>query len=335
MGQNLDSHINAFRPRGIVVAVATTLGIALSARANVAVPSSGVVEPRPAGREVERLSAEAADAAPVLVPGAHEWVLLHGKHWQIKSGPGEDPSVTDEREGTRGRCPAGMVEVEGKMKVHALFDELQLQACTTWIDRKWPERCAEYDRTLWLSISKDLPTKDVHVCMDRFEFPNRKDVFPIIVVSWFEARDACKAEGKRLCTEDEWTYACEGDEAMPYPNGYSREGAGCVNDRAWRQFDDQALIPRNGAKARAELERLWQGERSGSRATCKSRAGVYDMTGNVDEWTKSSVPGERPSVLKGGYWGPVRTRCRPATKAHNEFHIFYQQGFRCCADPEP
>ncbi|MFS8071048.1 MAG: hypothetical protein ACMG6S_32165, partial [Byssovorax sp.] len=43
--------------------------------------------------------------------------------------------------------------------------------------------------------------------------------------------------------------------------------------------------------------------------------------------------GERPSILKGGYWGPVRTRCRPATRSHDENHLFYQEGFRCCTDP--
>ena len=56
------------------------------------------------------------------------------------------------------------------------------------------------------------------------------------------------------------------------------------------------------------------------------------LTGNVDEWTRTVREGERPSILKGGYWGPVRTRCRPATRSHDENHIFYQQGTRCCAD---
>jgi formylglycine-generating enzyme required for sulfatase activity len=218
------------------------------------------------------------------------------------------------------------------MKVHAMIDEMQLQACTKWIDHKWPERCADYDRDKWLAMSKELPTQNVNVCMDRFEYPNRKGEYPIIMVSWYEAGAACKTEGKRLCSEDEWTYACEGDEATPYPSGYSREASECVNDRPWIKFDDQALMGRTTPRAMAELDRLWQGVPSGTRPACKSKAGVYDMTGNIDEWTKSSIAGERPSVLKGGYWGPVRTRCRPATKAHDESHMFYQQGFRCCAD---
>jgi hypothetical protein len=57
------------------------------------------------------------------------------------------------------------------------------------------------------------------------------------------------------------------------------------------------------------------------------------MTGNVDEWTKTARTTGYQSVLKGGYWGPVRARCRPATRAHNEDFVAYQQGFRCCSDP--
>ena len=359
MGQFLGSlgraGVFARRPRAVLVALATLLGIAFCARSNLAAPATrgigpdgpardavardlpglGNAEPTPQARSAQDARADDGSFLPGAPPPAapqREWHLVMGKHWQISGPRGEDPALTDAREGTRGACPAGMVSVQGKMKVHAMVDEMQLQACTKWIDHKWPERCAEYDRDKWLAISKELPTQNMNVCMDRFEYPNRKGEFPIIMVSWYEARDACKTEGKRLCSEDEWTYACEGEEATPYPNGYSREASECINDRPWRKFDDQALMPRTGPRAMAELDRLWQGVPSGTRAACKSKAGVYDMTGNIDEWTRSSIAGERPSVLKGGYWGPVRTRCRPATKAHDESHTFYQQGFRCCAD---
>ena len=343
MGQYLGSLGRAMKPRAVLVALATTLGIALCAPPNQAAPAAvGNGPDGPSRDSVSRdLPGLVTDAVAqprvggddLLSPNApkqHEWHLVNNKFWQIGGPRGEDPAVTDAREATRGACPSGMVNVQGKMKMHFLLDDLQLQACTKWIDRKWPERCAEYDRDKWLTISKDLPTQNINVCMDRFEYPNRKGEWPIIMVSWYEARDACKNEGKRLCSEDEWTYACEGEEATPYPNGYTRDPDACLNDRPWKKFDGNGLMPRSNASA--ELDRLWQGLPSGSRPACKSKAGVYDLTGNVDEWTKSSVPGERPSVLKGGYWGPVRTRCRPATKAHDETHTFYQQGFRCCAD---
>jgi hypothetical protein len=347
------------RTRGAtLVGVAVVAGIALWGPENLAAPPapeapsrSPVAPDLHASRgpaldpfaEVSGAMADLATRAPrgfALLPGApgqppRDWQLVSGKHWQILGPRGEDPVVTDAREGTRGPCPTGMVEVHGKMKMHFLLDELQLQACTTWIDRKWPERCAAYDRDKWLALSKDLPTQKIDVCMDRFEYPNRKGEWPVIMVSWYEARDACKADGKRLCTEDEWTFTCEGEEATPYPNGYARDPEACVNDRPWKEFHGEDLMPRATDRAMRELDRLWQGLPSGARPLCKSKAGVYDMTGNIDEWTRSSSPGERPSTLKGGYWGPVRTRCRPATKKHDEGHTFYQQGFRCCADVPP
>jgi hypothetical protein len=60
------------------------------------------------------------------------------------------------------------------------------------------------------------------------------------------------------------------------------------------------------------------------------------MTGNVDEWVineDGSFDGpEYDSGLKGGYWGPVRNRCRPMTTDHNHWHRGYQIGFRCCSE---
>jgi formylglycine-generating enzyme required for sulfatase activity len=226
-----------------------------------------------------------------------------------------------------------MVEVAGRMKVNGILDEMQQTTCTRWIARTFPERCAEFDRAAWVAMSKDLPTHPMHFCMDRFEYPNRRGEWPIIMVNWFEANQLCAAQGKRLCSEMEWTFACEGEEATPYPTGYERDAEICNIDRTWRAVNEGALTPRE--KAVDELDRLWQGLPSGARPGCKSSFGVYDMTGNIDEWTRSVVPGERPSILKGGYWGPVRDRCRPSTRAHGETHTFYQQGLRCCSDTPP
>ena len=39
------------------------------------------------------------------------------------------------------------------------------------------------------------------------------------MVDYGDARRACKVEGKRLCTSDEWQFACEGPQMWPYPYG--------------------------------------------------------------------------------------------------------------------
>ncbi|MDP9036925.1 MAG: formylglycine-generating enzyme family protein [Myxococcota bacterium] len=262
-------------------------------------------------------------------PLAHEWREVGKNHWQIVTPPGEPPEVTDTAEGNRGDCPAGMVEIKGKMRLTWAGDELQKTICSRWINREFPERCASFDKAKWEALRGKLGTRDMHFCIDRFEYPNRKGEYPVIYVNWVESNQICQGEGKRLCTEDEWTFACEGEEALPYPYGYDRDGDACLVDKPWRPFDPSAYGNKKNAVIR-ELDHLWQGVASGSMPKCLSPFGVYDMTGNVDEYTKSVSPAGSPAILKGGYWGPVRTRCRPTTRAHGPLHAFYQQGFRCC-----
>jgi sulfatase modifying factor 1 len=281
-------------------------------------------------------------AAPKVEPLAHEWQQVGGTHWQVvASDPGEDPAATDAAEHTRGACPEGMVEVRGSMIVDPggdvdAVDGQQKSVCTDWINRNFPERCARFDEARWKALAAAAPRKAMHFCIDRFEYPNRRGAFPWIMVSWTDAQSICSEEEKRLCAESEWTFACEGEDALPYPYGFARDADACNVDRTWRAYDPSALGSANPDKTRAEVDRLWQGEASGSRPACRSPFGVYDMTGNVDEWTKSVAPTGHRSILKGGYWGPVRTRCRPTTRVHGESFAFYQQGFRCCADaPAP
>jgi formylglycine-generating enzyme required for sulfatase activity len=173
----------------------------------------------------------------------------------------------------------------------------------------------------------------MHFCIDRFEYPNVLGQWPVIFVSFDEGQALCAEGGKRLCSEDEWTFACEGEEGRPYPygDGYTRDPSACVCDAPWIAFNETAMHPRDAASTGQELARLWQGRPSGQ-PRCRSPFGVYDLTGNVDEWTQRVHPGPHASILKGGYWGPVRTRCRPSTRSHAPTHMFYQQGFRCCRD---
>jgi formylglycine-generating enzyme required for sulfatase activity len=264
------------------------------------------------------------------------WTVVGGRHWQLQAtGAAEAVDAGDDTEEARGACPAGMVEVRGQMRVDGhpgTVEELQDTTCVDWITREFPARCATFDAAAWRRISASLPTRPMHFCIDAYEYPNRKGENPIIGVTWYEAVALCQERAGRLCSEDEWTFACEGDEALPYPYGYWRDEQACVIDRPWRPYDAEALARRDSAAAIREIDYLWQGEASGARPGCRSPFGVRDMTGNVDEWTVSVLREGLRSILKGGYWGPVRARCRASTRVHNEDFFFYQQGFRCCAE---
>lgn len=221
-----------------------------------------------------------------------------------------------------GSCPEGMVEVEGDYCPNVE------QKCLKWMDPEGtnPRRCTEFAPT------GPCQGKTTHkkFCIDRFEWPNKAGENPTIMKTWYEAADACKGVGKRLCGDSEWTLACEGQERLPYPYGHERNSQACNIDKSHPDVNEAAIA--NPATRAAEIQRLWQGEPSGSRESCVSPYGAFDMTGNVDEWVVNEGGMPYKSGLKGGYWGPVRDRCRPMTTAHNEQFSFYQIGFRCCQD---
>ncbi|MEA2752269.1 MAG: hypothetical protein QOI41_6412 [Myxococcales bacterium] len=224
--------------------------------------------------------------------------------------------------GVSGNCGENQVEVDGD------YCPALEQKCIRWMDPETtvPRRCSEFAPT----GACQGKTIKKHFCIDKFEYPNKLGEKPVVMKTWYEAADACKGQGKRLCGDSEWTLACEGQERLPYPYGYERNSQACNIDKPHPDVNEVAMG--NPLTRDAEVARLWQGENSGSRESCVSPYGAMDMTGNVDEWVINESGMPYKSGLKGGYWGPVRDRCRPMTTAHYEQFVFYQIGFRCCAD---
>jgi formylglycine-generating enzyme required for sulfatase activity len=109
--------------------------------------------------------------------------------------------------------------------------------------------------------------------------------YPINCVSWEQASAFCAFAGKRLPTEDEWELAARGTDgrSLPWGNG-AMGGEECEITHL-----DPPLCP------------------VASRPSGRSAFGLYDMTGNVDEWTATTYcpydhPGCRDTrrVSRGG-----------------------------------
>lgn len=221
-----------------------------------------------------------------------------------------------------GPCTSEMIEITGNY-----CPDLE-QPCLRWLatETHKVERCAQFAP----SGACKAPTVKKHFCIDKYEYPNKQGEKPIVMKTWTEAQEICRAAGKRLCSDSEWTLACEGKHHLPYPYGKKRDARACNIDKTLPVVDQKALA--DPSRSAAEVTRLWQGEPSGARPKCVSPFGVFDMTGNVDEWVVNESGKPFKSGSKGGYWGPVRARCRPMTTAHAETFPFYQTGFRCCAN---
>jgi hypothetical protein len=146
--------------------------------------------------------------------------------------------------------------------------------------------------------------------IDRFEFPNKAGALPRTGVTLLEAQGLCKQQGKQLCTSAQWLRACMGDGEWRYPYGKSYISQACAT----------------GFDAEAQKTPL----PSGFFARCQTPAGVYDMSGNVAEWTDSD---QQEQVFGGDWTSPTRysdltisCRARSLPEEVNKDRL----GFRCC-----
>ncbi|MCA9624957.1 MAG: SUMF1/EgtB/PvdO family nonheme iron enzyme [Myxococcales bacterium] len=221
-------------------------------------------------------------------------------------------------------CPTGMVLVEGEY-----CTKVEHQCLVEWYapqnNKRVCEKFAEKAKCVGERVKK-------RYCIDKFSWPNKQGVRPEVMNTFYQAQVKCAAAGKRMCTESEWTMACEGPDMKPFPYGFVRDPKKCNGDHQW-DGPNMKKVAKRDAK---ELARLWRGVPSGSQPDCVSDYGVHDLPGNNDE----VVAGESPkakfaSVNTGGPWySGVRNQCRPKIYTHEEGFYYYFLGFRCCSAPD-
>lgn len=190
---------------------------------------------------------------------------------------------------------------------------------------------------------EDMVVARPGVCIDRYEWPNKKGVKPRLAQSATDystgpgpinsAEDFCAYYGKRTCSRKEWVAACLGPEGAKLPYGNAHQPGKCNVDKQWRSVNP-VKVEQRSAK---ELARLDQSEPAGSREECVSASGASDMVGNAEEWVRcdkgqEDVMGFSRWCLVGGYWSDTRSSCTYVVTKHVPEWHYYQTGFRCCKD---
>jgi hypothetical protein len=106
--------------------------------------------------------------------------------------------------------------------------------------------------------------------------------------------------------------------------GFARIGAHCTCEDA-RGFGMTEL---NDSRINQEPGTL---ALTGSFANCQNDAGLFDMVGNLHEWTS-----DPNGTFEGGFYLDTHEHgdgCAYRTIAHGADYHDYSTGFRCCANP--
>ena len=143
----------------------------------------------------------------------------------------------------------------------------------------------------------------------------------------FQAEAYCAGHAARLCTETEWEAAARGTDSRTYPWG-NVDPTGC-NEVNW--FFCQPGNPGwpGGFGPSTSVDAFPGGA---------SQLGIFDMEGNVFQWTSTPDPliAER-RVLRGGYMNASEILYLRSWRRYGGYEStvsgFY--GFRCCETDSP
>ena len=150
---------------------------------------------------------------------------------------------------------------------------------------------------------------------------------PMVMVSWFGAQAYCEFNGWRLPTENEWEKAARGTDDRPFPWGHEME-----NNQANYYSSHDIFEKTFGKHGNTTPVGFYNGQTYNGFQTIAniSPYGLYDMAGNVWEWTGNVYADQHYRYLRGGSKDTYAHNLRVWTRnSAGPTYFSPAVGFRC------
>src|ERR1019366_6911204 len=166
----------------------------------------------------------------------------------------------DTKEDKHPKCSSGMNLIKGNYCPNPKHE------CLEWLDNpnSPAPRCQRYKSP---TVCQGA-TSPMEYCMDVEELHDSSGM-PYGDLSWNSAKAMCEKDGKRLCNEPEWQFACSGEESLPFPYGYDRRFDICNLNRKPMVCGAKICDHRSNVSEFPE---------------CLSPFKIHNLVGNIDEW---------------------------------------------------
>jgi formylglycine-generating enzyme required for sulfatase activity len=179
----------------------------------------------------------------------------------------------------------------------------------------------------WLHVPLAEPGLRIYQNGDRFEALGGYENHPMVHVTWFGAMAYCEFYGGRLPTEVEWEKAARGTDGRSFPWGEEIERE---NANFYSSHDLFEKIV--GGLGDTTPVGFYNGKTYDGYQTLDSASpyGLYDMAGNVWEWTGNLYEGAHYRYLRGGSKADYAYNLRSWTR-NNATPVYHSPnaGFRC------
>lgn len=225
----------------------------------------------------------------------------------------------------QGGCPQGMVEV-----ANFCIDRFE----GTLVNKNTNEPFSPY-------CSPSADGKATSGAIMNLKAVSLAGVVPQGYISGQQAEKACQNAGKHLCTQSEWLTACQGNVENKFPYGNEEVAGKCNYGRAHPDVKTAEAPNAKWDLTDPQVNKIYALAATGSFGQCSTPQGVFDMTGNLQEWVDDGDAGN-PNRFGGGYYGATLQQviqepafgigCGFQKVGHPTNHADYSTGFRCCAD---